>query len=160
MPTITPNLWFDGNAEQAAEFYVSVFPNSRITNVMRYNAAGMGEPGTVVTVEFELEGQPFCGINGGPQFTFSEAVSFARPCADQAESDHYWSVLTADGGQEGQCGWLKDKFGLSWQIYPSALGDLLGDPDPGRSERATTAMLGMHRIDLDAMRAAMDAAAE
>lgn len=158
MTQITPNLWFDGNALEAAEFYVSVFPNSRITNVLRYTQAGPGEPGTVVTVDFELDGTAFTGINAGPQFRFSEAVSFAVPCADQAESDRLWDALVADGGQESQCGWLKDKFGLSWQVYPAELNDLVGDSDPDRAARATTAMLGMRRIDIAAVRAAADAA--
>ncbi len=156
MTQITPNLWFDDNAEDAARFYVSVFPNSRITNVMRYGEAGPGVAGTAVSVEFELDGHPFTGINGGPHFTFSEAVSFAVPCADQEEADRYWYALTADGGQESQCGWLKDRFGLSWQVYPKALGEYLGDPDPGRSARATKAMLSMGRIDLAAIAAAAE----
>lgn len=123
MDAITPNLWFDDNAEEAAEFYVSVFPDSRITRVMRYTQAGPGPEGTAVTVEFALRGQPFTGINGGPMFTFSEAVSFAISCEDQAESDHYWEALLAGGGQESQCGWLKDRFGLSWQVSPRARRD-------------------------------------
>lgn len=158
MDAITPNLWFDDNAEEAAEFYVSVFPDSRITRVMRYTQAGPGPEGTAVTVEFVLRGQPFTGINGGPMFTFSEAVSFAISCEDQAESDHYWEALLAGGGQESQCGWLKDRFGLSWQVYPKQLAELIGDPDPGRASRATAAMLGQRRIDLDAIRAAADGA--
>lgn len=158
MRPITPNLWFDGQALEAAEFYVSVFPDSRIGDVMR--TADVDAPGGgVVTVQFELRGQPFTGINGGPQFPFSEAVSFALACDDQAEADHYWAALTADGGVEGQCGWLKDKFGVSWQVYPSALGELLGDPDPERAQRALTAMLGMRRIDLADIRATMDSPA-
>lgn len=158
MTQITPNLWFDSNALEAAEFYVSVFPNSRITKVLRSTQAGPGEPGTVVTVDFDLDGTPFTGINGGPQFRFSEAVSFALPCADQAEADRCWDALVADGGQESQCGWLKDKFGLSWQVYPAELNQLVGDSDPERAARATTAMLGMRRIDIVAVRAAADAA--
>ncbi len=153
---ITPNLWFDDNALEAAEFYVSVFPDSRITRVMRYTEAGPGTAGAVVTVEFDLRGQPFTGINGGPLFTFSEAVSFAIQCEDQAESDHYWTALTADGGQESQCGWLKDRFGLSWQVYPIELATLIGDPDPARAARATAEMLRQRRIDVAAIRAAMD----
>lgn len=158
MAQITPNLWFDKHALDAAEFYVSVFPNSRVTNVMRTTDAGPGEPGTVVTVDFELDGTALTGINGGPQFAFSEAVSFAVPCADQAEADRLWDALTADGGQESQCGWLKDRFGLSWQVYPAELHRLLGDRDPGRAARATAAMLGMRRIDIAAVRAAADGA--
>lgn len=156
MVQITPNLWFDDNAEQAARFYVAIFPGSRITNIARYTAAGPGPEGQAVTVDFELDGQPFTGINGGPMFTFSEAVSFALPCADQAESDRYWEALLADGGQPSQCGWLKDKFGLSWQVYPRALGDYTADPDPERAARATAAMLQMSRIDLAAVAAAAD----
>ncbi len=157
MTQITPNLWFDGNALEAAEFYVAVFPNSRITNILRYTQAGPGEPGTVVTVHFELDGTAFTGINGGPQFRFSEAVSFALPCADQAEADRFWDALVADGGQESQCGWLKDRFGLSWQVFPAELNELVGDADQSRAARATTAMLGMRRIDIAAVRAAADA---
>lgn len=133
-----------------------MFPNSRITNVQRYGDAGPGAAGTVVTIEFELDGKPFTGINGGPHFTFSEAVSFAIACADQEESDRYWYALLADGGQESQCGWLKDRFGLSWQVYPAQLQSLLGDPDPGRSTRAMQCMLSQHRIDLAEIRAAAD----
>jgi predicted 3-demethylubiquinone-9 3-methyltransferase (glyoxalase superfamily) len=155
---IIPNLWFDTQAEEAAEFYVSVFKNSRIVHVMRYTEAGPGEPGTVVTVEFELDGQRFVGINGGPQFPFTEAVSFQVDCADQAEVDHYWERLT-DGGQEVQCGWLKDRYGLSWQVVPAGLADLLGDPDPDRAKRATEAMLAMVKIDIDAVRRAADGSA-
>ena len=133
-----------------------MFPNSRITNVQRYGDAGPGAAGTVVTIEFELDGKPFTGINGEPMFTFSEAVSFAISREDQAESDLYWEALLAGGGQESQCGWLKDRFGLSWQVYPKQLAELIGDPDPGRASRATAAMLGQRRIDLDAIRAAAD----
>jgi predicted 3-demethylubiquinone-9 3-methyltransferase (glyoxalase superfamily) len=152
---IVPNLWFDSQAEQAAEFYVSVFENSRVLKVLRYTEAGPGEPGAVVTVEFELDGQRFVGINGGPRFPFTEAVSFQVECADQAEVDHYWARLS-DGGQQVQCGWLKDRFGLSWQVVPAGLADLLGDPDPDRARRATEAMLSMVKIDIDAVRRAAD----
>ena len=158
MLTITPNLWFDGNALEAAQFYVSVFPQATITRVARYTEAGPGEPGTVVTVDFELDGQPFTGINGGPHFHFDEAVSFALPCLDQEEADRYWDALTAGGGQESQCGWLTDRFGLSWQVYPRELTDLVSDPDPTRAAAATAAMLGMRRIDLAAVRAAAEEA--
>ena len=157
MPTITPNLWFDDDAVEAAEFYVSLFPNSMVGRTSRYTEAGPGDPGTVVTVEFELDGQPFCGINGGPAFTFDEAVSFAIECVDQAELDRYWDALVADGGEESQCGWLKDRFGLSWQVVPAGLDELLADPDPARAARATTAMLGMKRLDIAAIQAAADA---
>lgn len=156
MITITPNLWFDGNAEEAAEFYVSVFPNSRILRVERYTDAGPGPAGSVVTVEIELDGTRFTLINGGPQFTFDESVSFAVECADQGESDRYWAALTADGGTESQCGWLKDRFGLSWQVYPRELDTLLHDADPHRAARATEAMLRQRRIDLAVIRAAAD----
>ncbi len=152
MPTITPSLWFDDDLEEAMEFYTSVFPNSRVHDVMRYTEAGPGEPGTVVSAEFDLDGTRFSGINGGPHFRFSEAVSFVIDCSDQDEVDHYWSALS-DGGEESQCGWLKDRFGLSWQVVPRRLTELLADPDPERARRATEAMLRMRRIvvaDLEA----------
>ena len=155
MPTTTPCLWFDGQAEQAATLYTDVFPNSAITAVTRYPGGSRGEPGSVMTVEFHLEGRPFVGLNAGPQFAFTEAVSFQIHCADEAEVDHYWSRLV-DGGQPGRCGWLKDRFGLSWQVIPDGLGELLGDPDPGRAQRATAAMIAMTKLDLSAMRRAAD----
>ncbi len=155
MPRITPNLWFDAEGHDAAEFYVSVFPNSRITNVSHYNEAGPGVTGTVLTVDFELDGHPFTAINGGPHFTFDEAVSFLIHCADQAEIDYYWERLT-DGGEESQCGWLKDRFGLSWQVVPEGMEEMLGGTDPERSARAMTAMLGMRKLDIAALRAAAD----
>ena len=145
MPTITPSLWFDGNLEEAAEFYTSVFPNSSIGTFARYTEAGPGTPGEVVSGTFVLDGQEFVGINGGPEFPFSEAVSFVVDCADQDEVDYYWNRLV-DGGEESQCGWLKDRFGLSWQIIPRRLHELLGDADPVRAAAATTAMLGMRKI--------------
>jgi predicted 3-demethylubiquinone-9 3-methyltransferase (glyoxalase superfamily) len=153
---IVPNLWFDGQAEQAAEFYCSVFPNSRVVAVARYTEAGPGPAGSVMTVEFELDGDRFVGINGGPEFTFSEAVSFQITCADQAEIDRYWAALT-DGGEEGPCGWLKDRFGLSWQVVPTGMDELFSDPDSGRARRAMEAMFGMKKLDLAALRAAADA---
>jgi predicted 3-demethylubiquinone-9 3-methyltransferase (glyoxalase superfamily) len=153
---ITPNLWFDTQAEEAAAFYVSVFPNSRIVNVSRYTEAGPREAGTVMTVEFELDGQRFVGINGGPQFTFDEAISFQITCETQDDLDHYWDTLLSDGGQEGPCGWLKDRFGLSWQVVPSGMDEALSDPDPDRAKRAMQAMLGMRKIDIGALRAAAD----
>ena len=153
MPSIVPNLWFDGNAEQAADFYVSVFPSSRVLRTIRYTEAGPGEPGTVVTVEWELDGTRFVGINGGPGFTFPPAVSFQIDCKDQDEVDYYWDRL-GDGGTEVQCGWLTDRFGLSWQVVPDGLVDLLDDPDPDRARRATEAMLSMKKLDLAALRAA------
>ncbi|HEY2814100.1 MAG TPA: VOC family protein [Acidimicrobiales bacterium] len=153
MPTITPNLWFDTEGLEAAEFYVSIFPNSEIRDVSYYNDAGPRPAGTVLTVEFVLDGQPFIAINGGPQFTFDEAISLMITCADQDEVDYYWSKLT-DGGEESQCGWLKDRFGLSWQVVPAGMADVLGDPDPQRAERAMKAMLGMKKIDIAALEAA------
>ncbi|GAA4349166.1 VOC family protein [Angustibacter luteus] len=156
MPQLVPNLWFDTQAHDAAEFYVSVFKNSRIVHVAHYGDAGPREAGSVLSVDFELDGQPFIGINGGPEFTFDEAVSFKVPCADQAEVDYYWDALLAGGGEESQCGWLKDRFGLSWQVVPDALGELLGDPDPERASRAMRAMLGMRKLDVAALRAAAD----
>ena len=153
MPRITPNLWFDTQALEAAEFYVSVFPNSRITNVARYTEAGPGPAGTVLTVEFELDGQPYTAINGGPQFTFDEAISLLISCADQAEVDYYWDKLT-DGGEESMCGWLKDRYGLSWQVAPPGMAEIFADPDPTRAERAMRAMLQMRKLDLAALQAA------
>ncbi len=153
---ITPNLWFDTEAEEAAEFYVSVFDNSRILNVMRYTEAGPRPAGSVMTAEFELRGQRFVAINGGPEFRFDEAVSFEITCESQDEVDYYWERLTADGGEESMCGWLKDRFGLSWQVTPAGLAELFSDPDPARAERAVRAMLGMRKLDLAALRAAAD----
>ena len=152
---IVPNLWFDDQAEQAAEFYVSVFKDSRIVNVARYTEAGPGTPGSVMTVEWELDGQRFVGINGGPQFHFDEAVSFQITCADQQEIDYYWERLT-DGGEESQCGWLKDRFGLSWQVVPEGMAELIASPDPERPRRAIEALLGMRKLDVAALRAAAD----
>lgn len=154
---ITPNLWFDGNAEQAASFYASVFPDSRVDRVVRSaSETPAGPAGMVLTVEFTLLGQKFVGINGGPQFAFTEAVSFAVDCADQAEVDRYWDALTADGGEPVQCGWLKDRYGLSWQIVPAALPRLLDDPDRERAARVMQAMLGMVKLDVAALQAAYD----
>ena len=153
--TIVPNLWFDTQAEQAAQFYVSVFPDSRIISTNRYPEGAPGPAGGVMTVEFELLGQRFVGINGGPQFTFSEAVSFQIPCADQAEVDRYWAALT-DGGEESMCGWLKDRYGLSWQVVPDGLAELFSDADPERSQRAVQAMLQMRKLDLDTLLRAAD----
>ncbi|MFI2367953.1 VOC family protein [Streptomyces sp. NPDC018833] len=157
MPRITPNLWFDTQGKEAAEFYVSVFPNSKITNVSYYGEAGPRAAGTVLTVDFVLDGQPYTAINGGPEFTFDEAVSFLIDCADQEEVDYYWSKLS-EGGQEGPCGWLKDKYGLSWQVVPAVLEELLADPDERRAQRAMKAMLGMSKLDVAALRAAADGA--
>ena len=144
---ITPFLWFDTEAEEAANLYTAVFPNSRVTAVNRYGSAMPGKEGQVMTVAFELDGKKFTALNGGPQYTFTEAVSFVVNCADQDEVDHYWGALS-EGGEEGPCGWLKDRFGLSWQIVPEALLRLIADPDPGRAQRATAAMLGMGKIDI------------
>lgn len=154
MPTITPNLWFDANAEDAAAFYCSVFPNSRVVNVARYPEGAPGPAGEVMTIEFELDGQRFVGINGGPQFTFDEAVSFQITCETQDEVDRYWEALTADGGAESQCGWCKDRFGLSWQVVPAGMEEVFSDPDPAKAQRAMQAMLGMTKLDLAALRAA------
>jgi predicted 3-demethylubiquinone-9 3-methyltransferase (glyoxalase superfamily) len=148
MPKLTPFLWFDTEAEEAAEHYTSIFPNSRITEVTRYGSAGPREAGTVMTVAFELDGQRFVGLNGGPEFSFSEAVSFVVNCETQAEVDEYWGKLS-DGGEEGPCGWLKDRFGLSWQIVPARLMELLADPDQERAQRAMAAMLKMGKIQID-----------
>ncbi len=144
---ITPFLWFDDQAEEAASLYTSVFPDSRILEVTRYGSAGPRPEGMVMTVLFELEGQRFVALNGGPQYSFGEAVSFQIDCADQDEVDHYWSALS-DGGEEGPCGWLKDRFGLSWQVVPSRLPELLMDPDREKSQRVMQAMLGMKKIEI------------
>ena len=153
MPKPTPCLWFDTQGEDAARFYTSVFPNSRIVDVARFGEAGPREAGTVMVVSFELDGQPFTALNGGPHYTFTEAVSFTVECADQAEVDRYWETLS-EGGEQGQCGWLKDRFGLSWQIVPARLTELLGDPDRARAQRVMTAMLGMRKIEIAELEAA------
>jgi predicted 3-demethylubiquinone-9 3-methyltransferase (glyoxalase superfamily) len=145
MPSITPSLWFDNNLEEAAQFYTSIFPNSSIETLTRYTEAGPGNPGEVAWGIFVLDGNRFLGINGGPAFTFSEAVSLMVHCKDQEEVDYYWDRLV-DGGEESQCGWLKDRFGLSWQITPDRLLELTNDPDPARAAAATKAMLGMRKI--------------
>jgi predicted 3-demethylubiquinone-9 3-methyltransferase (glyoxalase superfamily) len=147
MREITPCLWFDTEGEEAANFYTSVFPNSRIVDVARYGATGPRPEGTVMTVSFELDGQKFVALNGGPDFTFNEAISFQVSCETQEEVDAFWSKLS-DSGEEGPCGWLKDRFGLSWQIIPNALGRLLGDPNPDRARRVMQAMLQMQKIDI------------
>lgn len=155
MHPIVPNLWFDTQAEQAAEFYVSVFDNSRIVNLTHYPEGAPGPAGTVMTVEFELDGQRFVGINGGTQFTFDEAVSFAITCETQDKVDHYWDRLT-DGGEESECGWLKDRYGLSWQVVPAGMEEALNDADPERAKRAMQAMLGMTKLDIAALQRAAD----
>jgi predicted 3-demethylubiquinone-9 3-methyltransferase (glyoxalase superfamily) len=152
---IIPNLWFDTQAQDAAEFYVSVFKNSRIVNVTHYTEAGPRPAGTVMTVEFELDGSRFVGLNGGPDFTFNEAVSFQIDCADQEEVDYFWSRLS-DGGSEGPCGWLKDRFGLSWQVVPEGMEQLFADPDKDRAARAMAAMLKMGKLDIAAIQRAAD----
>lgn len=148
MQKITPYLWFDTEGEDAARFYASVFPNSRILDISRYGSAGPRPEGMVMTVSFELDGQHFVALNGGPDFTFDEAVSFQVECENQGEVDRYWSALS-EGGEEGPCGWLKDRFGLSWQIVPKRLIELLADPDAERSQRVMAAMLEMKKIVVD-----------
>jgi predicted 3-demethylubiquinone-9 3-methyltransferase (glyoxalase superfamily) len=152
---IVPNLWFDTEAEEAAGYYISVFKNSRIVNVTHYTESAPRPAGMVMTVEFELDGQRFVGINGGPEFKFDEAVSFQIDCETQEEIDYYWERLS-DGGEEGPCGWLKDRFGLSWQVVPTGMEELFADPDPKRAERAMQAMLGMRKLDIAALRSAAD----
>ena len=156
MPKITPCLWFDTQGEEAAEFYTSIFPNSRIVDVARYGEAGPRDAGTVMVVKFELDGHELVALNGGPEFTFDEAISFQIDCADQEEVDRYSEALT-DGGEQGPCGWVKDRFGLSWQVVPARLIELLGDPDEAKAQRAMAAMLEMRKIDIAAVEAAADA---
>ncbi len=155
MPKTVPFLWFDTQAEEAAAHYTSIVPNSQLPGVPRYGPGMPGPEGQAMTVNFSLDGQPFVALNGGPQFTFTEAVSFQILCADQDEVDHYWERLS-DGGEEGPCGWLKDRFGLSWQVVPTVLLDLVGDADPGRAQRATQAMLGMRKLVIADLRQAAD----
>ena len=157
MPKITPCLWFDTQAEEAANYYVSVFKNSRIVNVTNYGEAGPREADLVLTVEFELDGEPFTALNGGPDFTFDEAISFQVDCADQAEVDYFWERLTEDG-EERPCGWAKDKYGVSWQVIPRIMPELLTDADPARAQRAMAAMLQMGKLDVQALREAADGA--
>ena len=167
MQKITPFLWFNAQAEEAAEYYVSVFSGrpgvssdgeSKVLNVARYGEAGPGTPGTAMTASFVLEGLEFTALNGGPEFAFTEATSFHVSCESQDEVDHFWKTLT-DGGEESQCGWLKDRYGLSWQIIPTALHQLLGDPDSARAGRAMKAMLQMNKIDIAELQRAADDAA-
>ena len=153
IPRITPFLWFDSNAEEAVAFYTSVFKNSKVLTIARYGDAGPGPKGSVMTVEFELDGQRFVGLNGGPHFKFTEAISFVVNCETQDEVDHYWNKLT-EGGQEVQCGWLKDKYGLSWQIVPRILIELLQDKDAAKAQRVMQAMLQMKKIDIESLQAA------
>ena len=152
---ITPNLWFDTEAEEAADFYVSLFKNSRIVNVARYTEAGPRPAGTVMTVEFELDGQRFVGINGGPEFQFDEAISLQITCEDQEEVDYFWERLT-DGGEESQCGWCKDRYGLSWQVVPTGMEEVFANPDPEGARRAMEAMLKMRKLDIAALRSAAE----
>jgi predicted 3-demethylubiquinone-9 3-methyltransferase (glyoxalase superfamily) len=159
MSKITQCLWFDDNGQQAAELYVSIIPNSKITNVTRYPSDQPGADDKVMTVEFELDGVPYFALNGGPQFKHSEAYSIQVSAADQAEVDSYTERLTANGGEVGPCGWVKDQFGLSWQVTPAALPELLSDPNPLRSNAAMQAMMKMTKIDIQALRDAADAAA-
>jgi predicted 3-demethylubiquinone-9 3-methyltransferase (glyoxalase superfamily) len=153
---ITPFLWFDNQAEEAAAFYTSIFPNSRILKTARYGDSGPGPAGSVMTVEFELEGQPFVALNGGPLFKFTEAISFVVNCQTQEEVDAYWERLSA-GGTQVQCGWLKDKFGLSWQVVPTVLARLMSDPDRQKAGRVTKAMLTMKKLDIAALQQAAEA---
>jgi predicted 3-demethylubiquinone-9 3-methyltransferase (glyoxalase superfamily) len=155
MPEITPFLWFDTEAEEAADLYTSVFPNSKIIDVTRYGSAGPRAEGTVMTVSFELGGQKFVALNGGPQHKFTEAISFVVNCKDQDEVDTFWAKLS-EGGEEGPCGWLKDRFGLSWQIVPTALPRLLTDPDAEKAQRVMEAMLQMRKIQIDDLERAAD----
>jgi predicted 3-demethylubiquinone-9 3-methyltransferase (glyoxalase superfamily) len=152
---IVPNLWFDTEGEEAAAFYTSVFSNSRILNVTHYTEAGPRPAGMVMTVEFELAGQRFVAINGGPEFPFSEAVSMQINCADQDEVDYFWARLS-EGGEEGPCGWLKDKYGLSWQVVPDGMDEIFAGPDPERARRAMEAMFTMRKLDLAALQRAAD----
>ena len=154
---ITPCLWFDTQGEEAATFYTNVFENSKITNVTHYGSAGPRPEGMVLTVEFELAGQPFTALNGGPDFTFNEALSLQINCESQQEVDHFWEKL-GEGGEPGPCGWLKDKYGVSWQVNPTRLTELITDPDPERAQRAMKAMLGMGKIDIAEVERAADAA--
>ncbi|HEU0192978.1 MAG TPA: VOC family protein [Gaiellales bacterium] len=157
MSAVTPFLWFDTQAEEAAAFYTSVFPNSRIHQVTRYGAANPEREGSVMTVEFELDGRHFTALNGGPQYSFSEAVSFSVSCETQEQVDAYWATLS-EGGEEGPCGWLKDRYGLSWQVVPTALPRLLSDPDREKSQRVMRAMMGMRKLQIDELERAGAAA--
>jgi predicted 3-demethylubiquinone-9 3-methyltransferase (glyoxalase superfamily) len=157
MQKITPFLWFDGNAEEAMNFYVSIFKNSRVVSVTRYGEAGPGPKGTVMSATFELEGQPFYALNGGPLFSFTPAISFFVNCETQEEIDELWAKLSK-GGDAQRCGWLRDRFGLSWQIVPGVLGKMLGDKNAAKAQRVMTAMLQMDKIDISGLRQAYDAA--
>jgi predicted 3-demethylubiquinone-9 3-methyltransferase (glyoxalase superfamily) len=160
MQKITPFLWFDGNAEEAAKFYTSIFKNSKVGRILRYDeevakVSQSGQPaGSVLTIEFEIEGQKFVALNGGPQFKFNESISFVVNCETQKEVDYFWEKLTADGGEESQCGWLRDKFGVSWQVTPTVLIDMLHDKDAKKSERVMKAMLQMQKIEIEELKQA------
>jgi predicted 3-demethylubiquinone-9 3-methyltransferase (glyoxalase superfamily) len=154
MSAITPCLWFDTRGEEAARYYVSLFPNSSIGTILSWGPENPARQGQALTVEFVLDGRPFTALNGGPEFTFSEAVSLQVDCADQAEVDYYWDHFVGDGGEESDCGWCRDKFGFSWQVVPHVLPELLTDPDPGRAGRAMQAMMTMKRLDVAALEAA------
>lgn len=156
MSRIAPCLWFNGTAEEAAEFYVSIFPDARITSVSRYGADQPFPAGTALMIEFELAGQRIQALNGGANFTHSPAISLSISAQDAAEVDRYWSALLANGGHEGRCGWLTDRFGVSWQVVPKGLGKVISDPDPARARRALQAMMQMKKLDIAAMRAAAD----
>jgi predicted 3-demethylubiquinone-9 3-methyltransferase (glyoxalase superfamily) len=156
MQKITTFVWFDNNAEEAANFYVSIFKNSKILNVARYGDAGPGPKNTVMTVNFELNGQEYIALNGGPRFRFTQAISFVVNCETQEEVDYFWSRLS-EGGEESRCGWVMDKFGLWWQVVPTELGKLMSDPDPQKAQRVMAAMLQMGKIDIEALQRAYDA---
>jgi predicted 3-demethylubiquinone-9 3-methyltransferase (glyoxalase superfamily) len=156
MPNITPFLWFDHEAEDAVRFYIDVFPNSRITTLSHYGEQGPGPAGSVMTVAFELDGKPFVALNGGPHYKINGAISFVIDCADQAEVDRYWDVLTADGGQTHACGWLTDKFGVTWQVVPAGFVELVTSPDPVKAGRAMDAMRQMIKLDIGALRRAVE----
>ncbi len=158
MPKLTPFLWFNDNAEEATSFYLSVFPNSKVVAVTRYGEGGPGPKGSVMTAAFQLDGQDFVALNGGPVFKFNEAVSLVVNCETQAEVDRYWDKLTAGGGQPGECGWLKDKFGFSWQVVPSLLTKLLADKDAAKTARVMGALMKMTKLDGDALQRAYDGA--
>jgi predicted 3-demethylubiquinone-9 3-methyltransferase (glyoxalase superfamily) len=158
MQKITPCLWFDTEGEEAAEFYTSIFPNSKIVEILRYGSAGPRDVGTVMTVTFELDGQTFIALNGGPDFKFNEAISLEVGCESQDEVDTYWNALTEGGGEEGPCGWLKDKFGVSWQIIPTRLTELIADADPEKAQRVMAAMLQMGKIEIAELEKAYEGA--
>ncbi len=156
MPKIYPFLWFDTQAEEAAKFYCSIFPNSKIGKIARYGKGSPGPEGGIMTISFSLDGQEFTALKAGPRFKFTEAISFVVPCKTQQEIDHYWSKLTSGGGEESMCGWLKDKFGLSWQIIPANIGELMSNPDPQKSGRVVQALLQMKKLDIAKLTAARD----